>query len=140
MAVNLNQATLVTSDASRGRDKMIEFTTADGNRLKFFQVGTVAEPMRLILQDFVLTGVNRVDGTFVEVMIQMEDKPSDWKTLCRMRLEGKEMKVISQSFTGIVGTYKAPGESVMRFQLEDADSTDYVFNITAVGREAKELE
>ena len=57
-----------------------------------------------------------------------------------MRLECKEMKVVSHSFTGLVSTYKAPGESVMRFQLEDADSTDYVFNITAVGREQKELE
>ena len=71
MAVNLDNLTVVTSEGARGRDKMIEVTTADGNREKFFQVGTVEDPMRLILQDFVLTGINRDDGTFVEVMLQL---------------------------------------------------------------------
>jgi len=137
--INLNSPIPTTSNASRGRDKMVEYVPADGNRLKFFQVGTIADPMRLILQDFVWTGINRTVGTFIEVMLQMEDSPAVWKTIARMRLEGKEMKVISHSFTGTVATYKAPGESVMRLQTDTGDSADFVFTVTAVGREQREL-
>jgi len=134
--VSLDGATKVVSDyVDRSRNVNATFVPADGNRNKFFQVGEVGAPKRLILQDFLLSGVNRVDATFVEIQVQWEDKDSVWKNLVTMRLDGLDCKMIGHSFTGKVDTARMADDAPLRFQMINTDSTDYEFNIVAIGRE-----
>jgi len=141
MAINLNSSIRIRSDRDKGREVGREFVPADGNRLKFYQAGSVTLLKRLILQDIHFCGVNREDATFVEVMLQFEHKVDEWLTICRIRLEGKTSDHVSINFSGEVSSYKSDGTTgLLRFQKDAGDSTDYTFNAFVVGREVEKLD